>query len=304
MSIDLLKKYKDFVSLGSKERIRPYFSLGPLSLNIAAGDSRGIPAGRIIQIVGKQSSGKSTLALDMIHQYQLTNPYANVLYVDFERSFDPRYSQSIGVDLDRIYHVRPDTTEQGFNITEEAIRDADFKLAIIDSIAQAMPSSELGKDYEDSPKMASNAGLITRLMNRIVPILDNNDALLIAINQLRKNFSTLSPETEVPFGGMSLQFAIAMTLHIAKTSTKETFQTSQVIIKKNKTNAPQGRCEFTIQYGVGIRHDLDIINLAIERGLVNKSGAWLSYDVIKSQGLERAATEFPLEEIKQRILGL
>jgi recombination protein RecA len=303
MSIDLLKKYKDFVSLGSKERIRPYFSLGPLSLNLAVGDSRGVPAGRVVQIVGKQSSGKSTLALDVIREYQINNT-TPVLYIDFERSFDQRYSANIGVDLDQLYHVRADTTEQGLNIMEDAIRDADVKLIVIDSIAQALPASELTKDYEDSQKMASSANIITRCMPRIVPILDNYDALLIAVNQLRKNFSTLSPETEIPFGGMSLQYATSLTLHVTKTSTKETFQTTQVIVKKNKTNAPQGRCEFTIQYGIGIRHDLDIINLAIERGLVNKSGAWLSYDAIKSQGLERAATEFPLEEIKQRILAL
>lgn len=302
-SEQLLKKYKEFISLGSRERIRPYYSLGPLSLNLAAGDNRGVIGGRVVQIVGKQSSGKSTLALDIIRQYQILPDSVPVLYVDFERSFDQKYAKNIGVNLDLLYHVRPDTTEQGFNIVEYAVKESGIKLVVIDSIAQAMPSSELGKDYEDSPKMASNAGLITRLMNRMVPILDNNDALLVAINQLRKNFSTLSQETEIPFGGMNLQFAIAMTLHVAKTSTKETFQTSQVIIKKNKTNAPQGRCEFTIQYGVGIRHDLDLLNLAIERGLVSKNGAWLSYHDIKTQGLEKAATEFPLEEIRQRILG-
>jgi len=303
MSLDLLKKYKEFISLGNKERQKTFFSLGPLSVNLSVGDSRGIPSGRLVQVVGKQSSGKSTLALDIMAQHQRTSGL-EVVYIDFERSYDMDYAAAIGIDLGRLYVVRPDTTEQGLNIAEEAIKSGEIKLVVIDSIAAAMPSSELPKDYDDSPKMASNAGLITRFANRIIPLLDNNDALLIVLNQLRKNFSTLSPETEIPFGGMSLQYATAVTLHVTKTSTKDTFQTTQVVVKKNKVSAPQGRCEFTIQYGVGIRHDLDLLTLAIGVGLVVKNGAWLSYNDIKVQGLDKAAVEFPLQEIRDRLLEI
>lgn len=303
MSEALRKKYKQYIELGSAKRPKSYFSLGPLSLNIAVGDVRGVESGRIVQIVGKQSSGKTTLALDIIAwHHHMTNQF--VLYIDFERSFDQDYAAACGVNLDLLLVARPDTTEQGLTIAEEAIKSGDVKLVIIDSIAAAMPSSEVGKDYEDSMRMASNAGIITRFANRIVPLLDNNDSLVIVLNQLRKNFSTLSPETEVPFGGMALQYATSVTLQTAKIDTKASFQKTQVIVKKNKTNNPQGRTEFTIEYGTGIKHNLDIIDLAIARDIVQQTGkAWYAYGDLKANGKEKAGELFPLEEIKEKIIN-
>lgn len=302
MSLDaLLKKYKNAIDLASVPRPKTFISLGPLSLNIAIGDTRGVETGRIVQIVGKQSSGKSTLALDIIAQHQEATGLP-VLYVDFERSLDPDYARACGVDLERLYQVRADTTEEGLDAALDFIKSGSVKLIIIDSIAAAMPSSEEEKDMKDSPKMASNAGLITRFCNKVVPLLDNNDVLLVVLNQLRKNFSTLSPETEIPFGGMSLQYATAVMIRMAAIKNEERTMTAQTIIRKNKVGAPQARTEFKIVYGRGIDHAADIVELAIERNIVNKSGAWFTFGEYKAQGMEKAKVEFPIQQIRQLIL--
>lgn len=298
----LLKKYKEAIALASQERPRDYFSLGPLSLNLAIGTPNGVPGGKMVQIVGRQSSGKSTLALDIIAQYQKKFEQPAV-YIDFERSFDPRYATACGIDLRQLYIVRADTTEQGFNICEEAIDHDDTRLVVIDSVAAARPSSELNKDYEDNAKMASNAGILTRFCNRITPLLDNRGALIVALNQYRKNFSQMSPETEIPFGGMALAYSTQVLIALARIKTEAEVQTTQAIIKKNKTNAPQGRAEFKIIYGEGINHNQDVVDLAATLGIVEKSGAWFKYDKYKAQGAENAGKELPIEEIRQRIIA-
>lgn len=302
MSIEkLIKKYQDYIQTGDVERPKSWFSLGPLSVNLAVGDPRGVQSGRIVQIVGKQSSGKSTLALEIARQYQ-EDTKLPVLYVDFERAYDRNYARSIGVNIADLLMVRPDTTEIGMNIIEDAIKESGIKLVIIDSIAAAMPSTELQKDYDDAQKMAGNATIITRFCNRIVPVLDNYDTLLVVLNQNRKNFSTLSKEDEVPFGGTALQYATSVTLQVTRIETKENYQTTQVIIKKNRTNAPQGRAAFRIDYGKGINAKLDIFELALARGWIEKSGAWYTYKEFKGQGKENASESFPIDELRQRLL--
>lgn len=303
MSVEkLMRKYQDFIQTGDVERPKSWFSLGPLSVNLAVGDPRGVQSGRIVQIVGKQSSGKTTLALDIARQYQSTSGQP-VLYVDFERAYDHNYARDIGVNLVDLLMVRPDTTEIGMNIVEDAIKESGIRLVIIDSIAAAMPSTELQKDYDDAQKMAGNATIITRFCNRIVPILDNYDTLLVVLNQNRKNFSTLSREDEVPFGGTALQYATSVTLQTARIETKPTYQESQVIVKKNRTNAPQGRAQFRIDYGRGINHNLDVFELALAKGWIEKSGSWYTYKEFKGQGKDGAANALPIDELRERLLG-
>ncbi len=298
----LLQKYKNAVRLGSDERERSWISLGPLSLNLAVGNPKGIRAGRIVQIVGKFSSGKSTLALDIIAQYQ-RQYNTPAIYVDFERSFDRDYARSAGVDTDNIHIVAADSTEEGFNIIEEFIKTGDVRLIVIDSIAAAKSSTENDKDYDDSMKMASSAGAITRFCNRIVPLLDNYDTLLVVLNQLRSNFNTLSPEKEIPFGSKALQHATSVTIQTTALHTTDTETEVQAIIKKNKVGAPRHVTKYFIRYGKGIDHAQDIITLAIDAGIVNKSGAWFSYNNTKAQGMARACEEFPIEELKGLVLN-
>lgn len=301
-NMELLKKFKEFVALGTVKREHQYVSLGPLSLNLAAGDARGVKAGRLIQIFGKESSGKSTLSLDIIAQYQREHPESPVLFVDFERSFDADYALACGVNLESVLVAKPDTLERGFNIIYSCL-EQDIKLIVIDSIAAGLPKSEDEKDAEDNTKMASSAGPITRFVNKVIPMLDDQDALLVVLNQLRANFNTMSPEKEIPFGGMALQFHSALKLHTTKVKTEGTRQTTQVVVKKNKTANPQGRTEFFITYGEGVDHKADILTQAENCGIVIRKGAWYSYGDLKAQGMEGAKETFPIDEIKARLLN-
>jgi recombination protein RecA len=296
-----LDKWSQFVTKASEMERHPYISLGPLSVNLAVGNPKGIEMGRIIQLVGKPSSGKSTLSLDIIRQYQQEHN-ADVFYIDFERSFDPEYAQSCGVDIERVFRIHPDTTEQGFDIAEAVLQEEEHRLIVVDSVAAARPSSEDGKAYGDNPKMASSAGLLTRFCNRINPLLDNTGSTLIMINQLRKNFSMMSPETEIPFGGMALSFYTALTIHLTRIKSEDIRQTVQAVIQKNKKGAPKHRTEFKIVYGLGVDHIEDILTLAEQYNIIQKGGAWYTYGDLKVQGLQRAGEQFPIKEITQKVL--
>jgi recombination protein RecA len=303
MSFDALaKKYKDYIDSANIERPKSMFSLGPMSLNFAVGNPEGVPSGRVVQIVGRQSSGKSTLSLDIIRAHQAKYPEEIVVYVDFERSFDRDYAKACGVNLDRLFIVRAKSTEQGLSIAEESVDRAGVRLVLIDSIAAAVPSAEFDKGYDDSPKVAGNAGLITRFVSRMVHKLDDRDALLVILNQLRMNFNTMSPEKEVPFGGMALQYATSVTVALNNMKKEDTEQTIQAFIRKNKVGAPQSRCQFIISYGNGIDHARDIIELGVHYGLVIKSGSWFSFGEHKAQGAAKAATIFPLDNLRDLVV--
>ena len=298
----ILDKYREFITPLSEIEEKPYLSLGPMSINLAVGDLRGIQTGKIIQVVGKHSSGKSTLALDIAAQYQKQNPDQPILYVDFERSVDPKYAAACGINLANVWRIHPDITEVGLDIVEQAIDSGITKLVIIDSVAASKPGSEEGKSFSDNMKVASSAGLLTRFCLRAAGLLDNNNASIVMINQLRKNMSMMSREEEIPFGGMSLQYATSLSIHLQRIKTEESKQTVQAIIKKSKVGAPQSRVEFKIKYGRGIDHVDDLLALAAERGIVSVSGSWVSYGSLKVQGMERAGQEFPMEEIRERIV--
>lgn len=295
-----LKLLKGYVETADVPRDHEFVSLGPLSLNTAAGDVRGVKSGRLIQIFGKESSGKSTLALDIIAQFQKTGR-GPALYIDFERSFDAIYAETCGVDLAELLLARVDHMQRGFDIIYSCI-ESGIKLIVIDSIAAAMPKSEADKSAEDAPKMASAAGPITQFVNKVIPMLDDNDVLLVCINQLRANFNQMSPEKEIPFGGHALQYHTALKLHVTKIKTEATKQTTQVVVKKNKTNAPQGRAEFFINYGEGVDHKADILTIGEERGILVRKGAWYNYGELKAQGMDNAKETFPVNEIRHRIL--
>lgn len=297
----LLSKYKNIISTASQKREKTRFKIGPLSLNLVLDGPDGVEGGKLIEIIGHASTGKSTLALDTIATYQREHD-KTVLYVDFERSFDADYALACGVDLDRLLIVRADTTEEGLNILEDAIRNHDIKLTVLDSIAMAQPSSELEKDFSDSPKMASNAGLLTRFSYRIIPILDNNDALCLLLNQWRSNFNSLSPVKDVPYGPKAIGYAASAIIALAKIKTEDDQQIVRATIQKNKLNSPQANTEFIITYGSGIDHAKDLLTLALNNGIITKAGSWYQYGESKVQGLDNAASTFPLDEIREKVL--
>lgn len=297
----VLAKYAEFLTMASEVQDKPKIKIGPLSLNSVLGSPDGVPMGKLIQFVGRQSSGKSTLALDTIATYQRDNEEV-VLYIDFERSFDPDYAAACGVDLNRLIKAHPDTTEQGMNIIQAALEEDITRLVIIDSVPAAMPASEVDKTYEDNARMSGTASIVTRFCQRSVGLIDNKNATIILINQFRKSMSTLSREDEVPAGGLALAYASSVIIYLTKIKTEENRQTVQALVRKNKVSRPQGRVEFFIDYGIGINHGADILTLAQQYGIIEKSGAWYAYNEYKAQGLEKAILVFPLGEIKSLVI--
>jgi recombination protein RecA len=293
---DILKKYKDVINTETPEYWYP-FSL--LSLNRLVGNLKGLRGGRMYQFIGEKSTGKSTLSLDLIANAQR---YGKVCaYVDFERTFDKEYAQKLGVDLDNLIIVKTDTAEQSLTIVEELIK-AGVLLIVLDSIPAAVPSSESDKDYSDNEKMASAAGFITRFCKRIIPILDNYGAIVIVINQNRANFSTLSRKETKPFGPKQLQYSVSLTLELARIKNGDDETRVQALVEKSKIGVERQRAEFTMIYGSGINKEEDLLTLALEYDIIQKTGSWFKYGELKAQGMENAITTFPLDEIRERVL--
>lgn len=298
----LLKKYRDTVSLATVPRPHQSISLGPLSVNLMFGRTDGIISGRIVQIIGKPQHGKTTLALDILAQYLNQHPERYAMYLDFERTFDDSYAHSCGIPLERLYVVRADYAEIGLQILEESIAGDLIQLAVLDSVPFALPKDEVDKDFSDRPKMASSATIITRFCQRVVPLLDNKDTTLVLINQYRKNFSTMSREEEIPFGGMALQYASSVIIKTALVKTEEDRITVQATVRKSKVSGPFKKTEFYINFGRGIDHNTDVLALAEELDIVVKKGSWYKYGEMSVQGAASAVEIFPMDEIKNAVL--
>jgi recombination protein RecA len=298
----LLKKYRDIISVASTPHEHQRVSMGPLSLNLLLGHPDGIEAGRIVQVTGKPSHGKTTLVLDMCAQYLNTHPDQSALFLDFERTFDGPYAAACGVPVDRLLVLKANYAEEGLRILEEAIEQGIIQFAVVDSVPAALPKDELDKDFGDRQKMAGSAGIITRFCQRSVGLLDNKSATVVLVNQMRKNFSLMSHEDEIPFGGLALQYASSVIINVYRKKAEDGLIQIEATIKKSKVSAPLGRAIFTLRYGSGIDHALDVVDVAVDHDLVEKNGAWYTYKDKKVQGTERASREFPISEIRERII--
>lgn len=298
---ELMKKYSMYVIPASHVREHPRMSLGPLSVNAVVGHPDGVPMGSIIQIVGSASHGKTTLALDIVASFQRRYREHGVLYVDLERTFRPAYASACGVDVDSLLLMKPDYAEQAITLIEEFITRGGVKLVVLDSVPFALPKEELDKGFEERQRVASSAQLITRFCTRIVQKLDNQSATIVLINQFRKNFS-LSREQEIPFGGLALQYASSLVLYIKRIEHVPDGFLAEVTVKKSKVGNPRGRSVFPIRYGRGIDHTEDVLNLAIDLGIVTKRGSWYTYATYKAQGLDTAKETFPADSIRQDVI--
>lgn len=298
----LLKKHSDIIAYASTPRPHQFISMGPLSVNLLLGNPLGIEAGRLVQITGKPSHGKTTLAYDMCAQYLTAHPTEYAMFLDFERTFDMAYAAACGVPVDRLLVVRANYAEEGIHILEEALRKDAVRFAVFDSVPAAMPKDELEKDFTDRPKMASSATVVTRFCQRVTGLLENKNAIVVLVNQMRKNFSTLSREEELPFGGVALQYFSSLIINVYRVKREEDRIHVQATIAKSKVSRPQGKVEFHIVFGRGIDHAVDILTLAEERDIIRKSGAWFAYKDHKAQGLENAALTFPIDEIRLAVL--
>lgn len=297
MSLD---RYKAFIKNASQVNEGIFIPFSLLSLNIVLGDIRGIRSGKIVQLIGNPSSGKSTLALDLIASAQRAG--IKCAYVDFERTFDPDYSNALGVDLEKLQMVKPDFAEQGLEITELLIKEANVQLVVIDSIPAAVPSVESEKGYSDAEKMAVAAGYITRFCRRVIPIIDNYNALIVILNQYRANISTLARSESKPYGPRALGYSSSLIIELTRVKNEDTRTFVQARATKNKLAPERKVTEFTLVYGQGPDTSGDLLTLAEQAGIVTKRGAWYMYNESKAQGIENAKNTFPINEIREQLL--
>ena len=265
-------------------------STGALSLDVALGIG-GIPRGRIIEIYGPESSGKTTLALHMIAECQKTGGEA--AFIDAEHALDPVYAKHLGVDIDNLIVSQPDTGEQALEIAEALIRSSAIDLVVVDSVAALVPKAEIDGEMGDT-HVGLQARLMSQALRKLAGVLNRSNASLVFINQLREKVGVMFGSPETTPGGRALKFYASVRLDIRKIEAIK--QDSEIIgnkvrvkVVKNKVAPPFRETEFDIIYGKGISKSGNILDLAVNLDIVEKAGAWFSYNGERiGQGRENA----------------
>jgi recombination protein RecA len=278
--------------LGSKEAIVPIsvISTGSISFDAALGVG-GFPRGRVIEIFGPESSGKTTVALQVIAQAQKQGGMA--AFVDAEHALDPIYAKKLGVDVDNLLVSQPDYGEQALEIAEALVRSGAIDVLVVDSVAALVPKAELDGEMGDS-HMGLQARLMSQALRKLTGIVSKSRTCLVFINQIREKIGVMFGNPETTTGGRALKFYSSVRVDIRRIAAiKEGDQVvgsrTKVKVVKNKTAAPFREAEFDIMYGEGISHEGDLIDLGVLRNLVEKSGAWFSYKSERiGQGRENA----------------
>ena len=265
-------------------------STGSISLDAALGIG-GIPRGRITEIYGPESSGKTTLTLHIIAEAQKTGGYA--AFIDAEHAMDPEYAKKLGVDTDNLLISQPDTGEQALDITETLVRSGALDIIVIDSVAALVPKAELDGDMGDS-HMGLQARLMSQALRKLTGSVSKSRTSVIFINQIRHKIGVMFGSPETTTGGNALKFYASIRLDIRRIGQiKEGDQVvgnrTRVKVVKNKVAPPFKNTEFDIMYGEGISYEGDLLDLAVHADIVNKMGAWYSYNKEKiGQGRENA----------------
>ena len=281
---------------------------GSLSLDIALGLG-GLPKGRIIEIYGPESSGKTTVALHMIAEVQKRGGIAG--FIDAEHALDPVYVKNIGVDIDELYISQPDSGDQALEITETMVRSGAMDIIVVDSVAALVPKQEIEGDMGDS-HVGLQARLMSQALRKLTPVISKSNCVVIFINQLREKVGVMFGNPETTTGGRALKFYSSVRMDVRRIETlKQSGEMvgnrTRVKIVKNKIAPPFKEAEFDIMFGKGISKEGDILDLAVKCDLVSKSGAWFAYNGDKiGQGRENAKTylsEHPeiMEELEQNI---
>lgn len=261
---------------------------GSLSLDIALGLG-GIPKGRIIEIYGPESSGKTTVTLHMIAEVQKRGGIAG--FIDAEHALDPVYAKNIGVDVDNLYISQPDNGEQALEITETMVRSGAIDIVVVDSVAALVPKAEIDGDMGDS-HVGLQARLMSQALRKLTAVISKSNCTVIFINQLREKVGVMFGNPETTTGGRALKFYSSVRLDVRRIESLK--QGGEVIgnrtrvkVVKNKIAPPFKEAEFDIMFGEGISTVGDILDLAADNSIVNKSGAWYAYEGNKiGQGRE------------------
>ena len=281
---------------------------GSLSLDLALGLG-GVPKGRIVEIYGPESSGKTTVALHMIAEVQKRGGIAG--FIDAEHALDPVYAKNIGVDIDELYISQPDSGDQALEITDTIVRSGAMDIIVVDSVAALVPKQEIEGDMGDS-HVGLQARLMSQALRKLTPVISKSNCVVIFINQLREKVGVMFGNPETTTGGRALKFYSSVRMDVRRIETlKQSGEMvgnrTRVKIVKNKIAPPFKEAEFDIMFGKGISKEGDILDLAVKCDLVSKSGAWFAYNGDKiGQGRENAKTylsEHPeiMEELEQNI---
>lgn len=281
---------------------------GSLSLDIALGMG-GVPKGRIVEIYGPESSGKTTVALHMVAEVQKRGGIAG--FIDAEHALDPVYARDIGVNIDELYISQPDNGEQALEITETLVRSGAVDIIIVDSVAALVPKAEIDGDMGDS-HVGLQARLMSQALRKLTAVISKTNCIVIFINQLREKVGVMFGNPETTTGGRALKFYSSIRMDVRrieslKANGEVVGNRTRVKVVKNKIAPPFREAEFDIMFGKGISREGDILDLSVTSNVVQKSGAWFAYNGDKiGQGRENAKiylSEHPdiMEEIEQKV---